>query len=318
MPCDARSRIMIRRNLRPWLAAVVVALAASPIAGAADPTDPSFEMTVSQTQVHLPGTTALEYRLRIATGAQPERFQVDVVPPRFQTRAGSSAIVRSEGATIAPAAPVELAGAGKLTPIGDVKALIGCTPSTALAPHGHEPSFPTMLVEVPAHTVSTLVARYRAGDVALWPGADLRLTMRIGPGSPRYGPITLDTPRVVRSPAVAITGRTATRLELWTKPAISPAVVRRPRRLSAGSLLDVRGSATKVRAGRRVSLWMLRHGKTDKPRMIGTARSDAAGRLRLRTRVPTRSGEYELWSRTPGENGGRAGHSCPIAFRVGG
>jgi hypothetical protein len=66
-----------------------------------------------------------------------------------------------------------------------------------------------------------------------------------------------------------------------------------------------------------VTLWLLRHGPSGKARKLGAVRTDGAGRLRLRTRVPARSGEYELWARTPGDAGARAEHSCPIAFRVG-
>ena len=305
------------RRARPLLAAFVAALAASTIAGAAEPTDPAFQMTVSPAQVRLPGTTTLQYRLRIATGAEAERFRVDVAPPLLRSRAGSPGFMRDEGATITPAQPLELEGPGTLTPIGQGIATIGCTPSAGLAPHGYEPQYPAVLVEVPAHSVSTLVARYRAGDVALWPGSDLRLAMRVDGDTARYGPATLARDVLVRSPAVTVSGRTAARLELWTSPASSPAVLRSLRTMTAGAPLDIRGRATKARAGRRVALWLLRHGRYDKARKLGAVRTDAAGRLRLRTRVPARSGEYELWARTPGEGGARAEHSCPIAFRVG-
>jgi hypothetical protein len=305
------------RRIRPCLAAVVAALAASAIAGAAEPSDPAFQMTVSPLQVRLPGTTDLTYRLRIATGSEAERFTVDAVPPLLQARAGSASFMRGEGSTITPAQPLALEGPGTLTKIGEGVATIGCTPSAGLAPHGYEPRYPRVLVEVPAHSVSTLVARYRAGDVALWPRSDLRLAMRVDGSTQRYGPVTLAHDAVVRSPAVAISGRTAPRVELWTSPASSPAVLARLRVLSAGRSLDVRGRVTKARAGRRVALWLLRHGRYDKARRIGAVRTDAAGRLRLRTRVPARAGEYELWARTPGDGGARAEHSCPIAFRVG-
>jgi hypothetical protein len=308
---------VIARRIRPCLAAALVALAASAIAGAAEPADPVFDMTVSPAQVRLPGTTSLTYRLRIATGSEAERFTVDAVPPLLRSRAGSPGVLRAEGATITPAQPLALEGPGTLTAIGEGIAAVGCTPSAGLAPHGYEPRYPRVLVELPAHSVSTLVARYRAGDVALWPRSDLRLAMRVNGSTERYGPATLARDVLVRSPAVAISGATAPRVELWTSPASSPAVLARLRAMSAGGRLEVRGSVKKARAGRRVALWLLRHGRSDKARLLGAVHTDAAGRLRLRTRVPSRAGEYELWARTAGDGASRAEHSCPIAFRVG-
>jgi hypothetical protein len=314
---DADDLSVIARRARPLLVAAAVVLAASTLAGAAEPTDPTFQMTVSPAQVHLPGTTTLQYRLRIVTGSQAERFRVDAVPPLLRSRAGSPGFMRDEGATITPAQPLALEGPGTLTPIGQGIATIGCTPSAGLAPHGYEPRYPAALVELPAHSVSTIVARYRAGDVALWPGSDLRLALRVDGDTERYGPATLERDVVVRSPAVALSGRTAPRLELWTSPASSPAVVRSLRTMTAAAALDVRGRATKARAGRRVTLWLLRHGRYGKARRLGSVRTDGGGRLRLRTRVPARSGDYELWARTLADGGARAEHSCPIAFRVG-
>jgi hypothetical protein len=309
---------MAARRIRPCLAAVVAVLAVSTIAAAAEPADPVFEMSVSPAHVRQPATTALTYRLRIATGPEAERFTVDAVPPLLRSRAGSPGVMRAEGATITPVQPLALEGPGTLTAIGEGIATMGCSPSAGLAPHGYEPRYPRVLVEVPAHSVSTLVARYRAGDVALWPGSDLRLAMRVGAATQRYGrPATLARDVLVRSPAVALSGAGAARVELWTSPASSPAVLARLRELSAGRSLYVRGRVTPARAGRRVTLWLLRHGRYDTARRIGAVRTDAAGRLRLRSRVPSRSGDYELWARTPVAGSGRAEHSCPIAFRVG-
>lgn len=307
---------MTRRPIRPWLAGVAVALAATAIAGAAEPSDPAFEMSVTPSRVRLPGTTELVYRLRMTTGAEAERFAVDLVPPLFRTRLGAGDNVRREGATITPSAPVVLEGAGKLTPIGEGMSLIGCSPSTGLAAHGYEPRYRGFAVELPASSVATLVARYRTGDLALWPGSDLRLTMRASGRTGAYGTATLDRTVEVRSPAVALTGRVATRIELWTTPQSSPGVYKRLRRLPAGSRLQISGRVTPARAGRRVSLWLLREGEAERARRLATVPTGATGRLRLRTRTPTRAGSYELWARTPDDAGGRPEHSCSMAFQI--
>ena len=177
----------------------------------------------------------LVYRLRIQTFAEAERFTVDVRPPLFRTRLGAGDNVRREGATIDPDAPIALEGPGTLTPIGEGRALIACSPSTGLAAHGYEPRYPRVAVELPARSVSTVVARYRTGDVDLWPGSDLRLTMRVDRNTGGYGAATISSDVEVRSPQVSLSGRTAPRIELWTRPQSSPAVYDGLRRLTAGA-----------------------------------------------------------------------------------
>jgi hypothetical protein len=305
-----------RRPIRPWLAGMAVALAAAAIAGAAEPSDPAFEMSVTPSRVRMPGKTELVYRLRMATGSEAERFALDLVPPLFRTRLGAPDHVRLEGATITPAGPVELDGPGTLTAVGEGTALVGCSPSTGLAAHGYEARYRGFVVELPASSVTTLVARYRTGDVALWPGSDLRLTIRASGHTGGYGAATLGRAVEVRSPAVALTGRTATRVELWTSPQSSPGVYKRLRRLPAGIRLKIGGRVTPARAGRRVSLWLLRQGAGARARRLATVRTDATGHLLLRTRTPGRAGGYELWGRTPSQAGRRPEHSCSMAFRI--
>ena len=215
--------ISIRNRIA--LAGVGAALAAAAIAGAQEPSpDPSFSMSVSPGRVRMPGTTELVYRLRMTTGTQAERFSIDVMPPLFRTRLGSGDNVHREGATITPDEQVSLEGPGTLTPTGEGKALIACSPSTGLGAHGYEPRYPGFVVELPARSTSTLIARYRTDGRALWPGSDLRLTMRAGRGTTGYGAATLGREVEVRSPAVALSGRAAPRVELWTSPQSSPGV----------------------------------------------------------------------------------------------
>lgn len=273
-------------------------------------------MSVSPSQVRLPGTTELVYRLRMRTGSSAQRFSVDVVPPLFRTRLGSGDNVRREGATITPAEAIALEGPGTLTPTGEGTALIACSPSTGLAAHGYEPRYPGFVVELPARSESTLVARYRTGEFALWPGADLRLTIRAGRATTGYGAATLAREIEVRSPRVRLSGRTAPRVELWTSPQSSPGVYTKLRRLEAASGLSIGGRVLPARAGRRVSLWMLRHGEGEEARRLATVATDATGRLRYRTRTPERSGSYELWARTANDAGGRPEHSCSMAFQI--
>ncbi len=265
----------------------------------------------------MPATTQLVYRLRMQSGSEAERFSIEVVPPLFRTRLGSGDNVRREGATITPDASVELEGPGTLTPRGEGRALIACSPSTGLVAHGYEPRYPAFVVELPAGSVSTLVARYRTGEFALWPGSDLRLTIRAGRETTGYGAATLAREVEVRSPSVALSGRTAPRVELWTSPQSSPGVYTKLRRLEAGSRLSIGGRVAPARAGRRVSLWLLRHGEGEEARRLATVSTDRSGRLRYRTRTPERSGSYELWARTANDAGGRPEHSCSMAFEVG-
>jgi hypothetical protein len=273
-------------------------------------------MSVTPSRVSLPGRTRLVYRLRIQTGAEAERFAVDLASPLFRTRLGSIGHVHREGATITPDAEVALEGPGKLTRIGEGSAIIGCSPSNGLAAHGYEPRYPGLVLELPARSTSTLVARYRTGDVDLWPGADLRLTVRASRANAAYGASTLARAVEVRSPQVTVSGRTAPRIELWSTPQSSPGVFKRLRRLQAGAALDVGGRALPARAGRRVSLWMLRHGEGERARRLATVATDAGGRLRLRTRTPSVGGSYELWARTANDAGGPPEHSCSMAFAV--
>lgn len=305
-------------SIRSHIALVVLgaALAATATVDAQAPADPSFSMSVSPTRVRATATTQLVYRLRIRTGSEAERFSVDVVPPLFRTRLGAADNVHREGATITPEARVELEGPGTLTPTGEGMAIIGCSPSTGLAAHGYEPRYPGFVVELPARGESTLVARYRTGELALWPGADLRLTVRAGRGTGGYGAATLARDVEVRSPRVAVSGRTAPRIELWTSPRSSPGVYTKVRSLEAGARLSIGGRVMPARAGRRVSLWMLRHGEDDKPTRLATVSTDARGRLRLRTRTPERAGSYEVWARTPNDAGGKPEHSCSMAFAI--
>lgn len=273
-------------------------------------------MSVSPDRVRMPATTQLVYRLRVQTGARAERFSIDVVPPLYRTRLGSAADVRREGATITPAAKVELEGPGTLTPTGEGTAIVACSPTTGLAAHGYEPRYPGFVVELPAGSVSTLVARYRTGEYALWPGSDLRLTIRAGRRTRGYGVATLDREVEVRSPAVTLSGRRAPRIELWTSPPSSPGVFAKLRRLEADSRLSVGGRVTPARAGRRVSLWTIRHGEGEVARRLATVSTDRSGRLRFRTRTPERAGSYELWARTANDAGGRPEHSCSMAFQI--
>ncbi len=307
--------ISIRSHI--LLAGIGAALAATAIAGAQAPApDPSFSMSVSPSRVRVPATTQLVYRLRMQTGAQAERFSVDVVPPLYRTRLGSGDNVRREGATITPDQQVELLGPGKLTPTGEGTALVACSPSTGLAAHGYEPRYPGFVVELPPNSVSTLVARYRTGEFHLWPGSDLRLTVRAGRGTTGYGAATLGREVELRSPSVALSGRTAPRVELWTSPQSSPGVYTKLRRLAADARLSIGGRVTPVRARRRVSLWMLRHGDGEKPRRLAIVRTNARGGLRYRTRTPVRAGSYELWARTANDAGGKPEHSCSMAFEI--
>jgi hypothetical protein len=294
----------------------VLGASASPIAGAQEPSDPTFSMAVSPKSVRMPGTSELVYRLRVQTGAEAERFTIDVRPPLFRTRIGAGDNVRREGSTIEPSAPVALEGPGTLTPIGEGRALVACSPSTGLAAHGYEPRYPRFVVELPARSVSFVVARYRTGEVDLWPGSDLRLTMRVNRSTSGYGAATLAEPVAVRSPFVSHSGRTAPRIELWTRPRSSPGVFTRMRKLSAGIRLVVAGRVTPARAGRRVSLWTLRHGYGERPRRLGTVSTTATGRLTLATRVPLRAGDHELWARTENDAGGPPEHSCSMGFDV--
>jgi hypothetical protein len=273
-------------------------------------------MSVSPTRVALPGTTDLVYRLRIQTRSEAERFALDFAAPQFETRLGSSDSVHREGATMTPDAEVVLEGPGTLTRIGEGSAIMGCSPSTGLAAHGYEPRFPGFVVELPANSVSTVVARYRTGDVGLWPGADLRLRMQASRAMPGYGPSTLERTIDVRSPKVTVTGRATPRLELWSSPQSSPGVFAKLRRLEADTSLVVGGRALPARAGRRVSIWTIRHGEGEKARRLATVATDARGRLRLRTRTPSRPGSYEVWARTANDAGGPPEHSCSMAFEV--
>jgi hypothetical protein len=252
----------------------------------------------------------------MTTGSESERFTVDIVPPLFAARAGTSTNVRSEGATITPAGPVSLEGPGKLMPIGEGVALNGCTPSAGLSPHGYEPSFAGLYVELPPRSVATLVRRYRTGGVPLWPRSDLRLTAHVNRRTGGYGAPTLQRDVVVRSPAIAVAGRTAPRLELWTSPPSSSGVYADLRRIAPAARLAIGGRATPARAGRRVSLWLLREGEGEQARRLAVVRTDASGRFALRTVAPARAGAYELWSRTATTRYARPEHSCPIAFRV--
>lgn len=304
------------RRTAPWLAGTAIALAASAIAGAQEPTDPSFSMTASPTRVRTPDAPQLVYRLRVQTGSEAERFTVDIRPPLFRTRLGAGDNVRREGSTIDPDGPIELEGPGTLTPIGEGRALIACSPSTGLAAHGHEPRYPRVVVDLPARSTSFVVARYRVGDLRLWPGSDLRLTMRVNRTTGGYGAATLAEGVEVRSPSVTHTGSVAPKIELWSRPQSSPGVYTRLRRLTAGSRLLLSGRVTPARAGRRVSLWMIRHGEGERPRRLATVSTNATGHLRQQTRVPLRAGSYELWARTASDTGSKPEHSCSMAFNV--
>ncbi len=286
------------------------------MAGAQGASDPSFALSVSPSRVRMPATTQLVYRLRIRTGAQAERFSVEIEPPLFQTRLGSGDNVHREGSTITPDQKVELEGPGTLTPSGEGMALIACSPSSGLAAHGYEPRYPSFVVELPANSTSTLVARYRTGEFDLWPGSDLRLTIRAGRKTTGYGAATLSRDVQLRSPGVTLSGRPAPRIELWTSPQSSPGVYAKLRPLEAGAPMTISGRVVPARARRRVSLWTIRHGEGEEPRRLATVSTDARGRLRLRTRTPERSGSYELWARTANDAGGKPEHSCSMAFSI--
>jgi hypothetical protein len=316
-----------RAAARP-IGRVAVAIVAAAAAGggalastavrAAEPVDPQLRWSVSPRAVRLPGATELRYRLRIATGEETERFALTLQAPRLEALAGSRTRAVAEGTTITPLTSATLEGAGRLEGTMTTIATLGCTPGVALAPHGYEPRNETYVVEIPPRSVSFVVARYRTGTVDLWPGSDLRLTAHIAPEADRYGAPTLARAHTIRSPGVAISGRTGTRIDLWTSPASSRSGVPRLQpEVASGAPLTVHGRATPPPPGRRVTL-ELRHagGARERSRVLARPRTLPDGRFTWRGRVPDRGGPYQLWAQTPAAARIAADYTCPVTFRA--
>lgn len=298
-----------RRAVRAVTALVLpAALAAGALAVAAEPTAPSFSLAVSRTEVRTPGATALDYRLRMRSGSQAERFVIEVRAPLFVTRSGSSTFRRREGTTIVAAGPARLEGPGRLSPYAVGFGLLGCGSLTRV--HGYEPATPSYVVELPARSAAVVVLPYRTGDFPLWADTDLRLAVDVRRD---VGPRGAPTLAVVRSPAVRVTGRVATRLELWTDPPSSPAPLTDLRRIRAGSRIEVVSRATPARAGRRITV-LLRTGREQ--RVVGRGRTGRDGRARIGIRAPRQVGRYELYARTADDAGTGDAVNCPVGFRV--
>jgi hypothetical protein len=211
----------------------------------AKPRDLRVRATMSPTRIHYPGTRRVEYRLELVTGDRPRRLDVIAIPPTYtrppvarsfpewlrdrvralkhlvaSLRAGRSPI--PSGSPLGPVGPLRVIGAGRAVPnyvYPGPPDLSFPFPYRSCA-HGYSESVSRVSLDLPARSRTTVLARYRTGRAAPWPGTDYRVTFQVAerPDSERRVGSRADNYLLVRPAEPGVSGPTTSRLTLAVRP----------------------------------------------------------------------------------------------------
>lgn len=267
----------MKRMLLLVAAAGIVALPPGAYAGVA------FEPSMERGAISWTPGREVVYRLRMTTGADSERFRVELESPGWglplfpNMPVGQPLIPKSGGV------PVTVSGPGSLRSVGMG---IGDFGGGACV-RGGSYGLSAEGVSLPPNSTSTLVARYRLSfDSAPFPDTDLRLTFVASGG-------TLEGEQSFRPDRPRLRPPYGVRIGLTTRPRSRYAGSFDPLRIRPGQRLDLRGTAHGVR--RRIMV--LRYagpGSGSRLRTLARVRTDARGRFRYDDWRPAQRGLHEL------------------------
>ena len=197
---------------------------------------------MSPTTIRYPGTRFITYRLELTTGEEPEVVRVSAMSPTYdgvQSARTFHALLRQQfdafdlfrmtgqlqpsGSPIGPAGPIQVSGAGQE---------IESTPPAVMLPpsnprrfwscqRGDPGSLRELTVRLPAHSRTTVSARYRTSRSAPWRTTDYRLNFalhRVSVGA--NGRSRLEPVGVVRPPRPTRQGRNDLKLTLRSNPVL--------------------------------------------------------------------------------------------------
>jgi hypothetical protein len=305
----------------------------------AKPTDLRVRATMSPTRIHYPGTRRVEYRLELVTGNRPRRVDVIAIPPSYarppvarsfpewlrdRLRALKALLValhtgRSpmpSGAPIEPAGPLKVLGAGRALPNYVYPIPPGLSfpfPYRSCA-HGYVESVSRVGLDLPTRSRTTVLARYRTGRAAPWPGTDYRVTFQVaerpdsgGRVRPQAGDYLLAWPARPH-----VDGATASRLTLTARPSHQVPVGRR---------IPIFGITKPPSPSRWVRL-MFRAASPSGPfnfgpiRTLAWVQTDARGAFAYRGWRAAYPLDYEVWA-DPGPGGKPVDPSCSVLVTVG-
>jgi hypothetical protein len=245
-----------------------------------------FEATVQPNEISSLQTRELGYRLRMTTGGRHERFRVRVEQPVWDPVSAW----RPNGLAAVPDCsrrPLVLRGRGRLTDTA-------CEPRPARDPGcGRGGSFWRLSGEValPAHSTSTLVARFLTAGPPLL-RTDYRASFVVGGGRND----TLTGVQRIRPPTPAVLGPFGAHITLATRPG-TPYFPGR-RRFRRGTTINIRGRAERSLAGEMIRLRYTYLAPRGASRQLTFARVriDGRGRFGYRGWRPSRPGSYRLYA----------------------
>jgi hypothetical protein len=302
-------------------AALVGAVA---LAGALAPSGVADDVTVSGTLVtpaHLTAKTKfILYYLQLHSGADTERFSVQMTPPPFATEGGLP-----EGESIDGPTDIALQGPGTLgQEVVQPSAIAPCSSRTS-AFHGYATGVASIDVTLPPDSNSVLAVRYDTGRRAPWVDSDFKLTFRLEPtlvgsypaGSPFAGGATISSASTYTTTGPTVAGETGAHILLATAPAQSRATPYAAKRIAAGQAITISGRLLPAKAGRTIVLEWDRGGGA--LHTLARLTTSSGGRIRATAWRPDGKGTYELWASYPAQPGGLVadGTSCPLRFAVG-
>jgi hypothetical protein len=270
--------------------------------------DPRLDVSLAPATLSFPGASEVTYRVRIETGAAPERFSIELSPRPLP----------DGGAALVPIGEPAFEGPGSILGGSIGVAIPACAPSQNRF-HGYERRINTVDVDVPPAATTALVLRYESGAFTPWPGASVGVRVRIARrltdgsrGTLRSAGWTVPSP----APRLEL-HRSGVRLRLRTSPhSDSTAGAGRPTTIERGRPIDIRGATWPRLARVRIRLAAREPGAAHL-RTIAVVRTDRHGRFRHRGWRPQRRGHYELWAFYRRQRVGTVSdHRCPRGFEL--
>jgi len=262
--------------------------------------------------IAFPGTREVEARLILRTGASDERFAVRVRAPQYQGRNPEGSVLLVDNSPDA----VSLDGPGTLGQQELATGVPGCSPRLNRF-HGYEPHIPTVDVDVPANSSTTVVVRFATGSFAPWTATQYRVAFDLLDERVDGSASTLIAPRTVRAGLPTLTGRRGIRVSVRTRPPTFSSGTQNPAVIRSGRLLRVSGATTPPAPRARIRLRLLGPGRRSTFHTWARTQTDPRGRFTVRRRAPKQRGRYELWTFiTPDDRHLVADYACPTAFEI--
>ena len=282
-----------------------------------------FSAQSDQTTVAYPETQAVSYSLTMVTGAQPEKFAVEIISPQFMRGNGLF-----EGASALLAGPLTISGPGTLGARSDVIATLRCSTRQITRIHGfYEVTGLLQNVSIPASSSSTLKASFLTGFSPPWVNTSLAPVFRVTPNMAAGEISTINGEQMIPAPAPIATGNRGVEIEFDTKPADSPiANTKQAPTIKRRGSVAFRGAITPGLRRARIRLAYYAPGSR-KLKTIGRTETNRKGRFRwpdgssrrttARAWRPRKPGSYELWAFVKPRSAGFApDFSCPRGLRV--